>query len=121
MSKNEKTVQQVKLPEGVTAEMITAWKERYGEDKVKIATLLLDDEVNTDNTLDVIVRVPGRKELNEFEKHVDREPDKAKAILVNSCLLSHKEEVKANDMLFLNAYGAISQLIPIRKAIIKNL
>lgn len=119
MSKTEKSVSEVILPDGVTPEMVKAWKERYGDDKVKIASLPLDDD--NEKFMDVVVRVPGRKELNEFEKHMDREPDKAKAILVNSCLLSHKEEVKATDDIFLSAFGAIAQLIPIRKAIIKNL
>ena len=107
------------LPEGITEEQINAWKERYGAEKVKAASLPMDD--NGEKFLDVIVRAPGRKELSEFEKWVDRNPDKAKEILVNSCLLTHKDEVKASDDLFLAAFDAISQLLPIRKAIIKNL
>lgn len=107
------------LPEGITEEQVNAWKDRYGADKVKGASLPLDD--NGENFLDVVVRAPGRKELSEFEKWVDRNPDKAKEILVNSCLLTRKDEVKASDDLFLAAFDAISQLLPIRKAVIKNL
>jgi|GEM_PF-668112 len=117
MTKVEKKIEKL-LPEGVTAEQVKAWKERYGEDKVRPASLPRDD--NGDNFLDVVVRAPGRKELSEFEKWIDRNPDKAKEILVNTCLLTHKDEVKEDDDLFLAAFDAISQLLPIRKAVIKN-
>lgn len=106
-------------PEGVTAEMVKAWKERYGESKVKAAQLPKDDE-NTEY-LEVVIRVPDRKTLGEFEKWVDKNPDKAKEILVNACVLSHKDEVKADDGLFMAAFDALSKILPYRVAIIKNL
>jgi hypothetical protein len=52
---------------------------------------------------------------------VDKNPDKAKEILVNACVLSGKEIVKADDGLFLGAFDAIVKLLPVRTAIIKNL
>jgi len=107
------------LPAGVTEEMVTAWKERYGEDKVKGASLPKDDDGN--EFLDVVVRVPDRKIVGEFEKWVDRDPNKAKEILINACLLTSKDEVKANDGLFYGAFDAIANLLPVRKALIKNL
>jgi hypothetical protein len=114
MEKKEKA----SLPEGITQEQVKAWKERYGEGKVKLATLLGDEG----NELgEVVVRAPGRKEIGEFEKWVDRNPDKAKEILVNTCLLTHKDEVKANEDMFLAAFDAIAKLIPIGKSVIKNL
>lgn len=110
---------EVFLPAGVTPEQVDAWKERYGQDKVKIASLPKSE--SCDEYLDTIVRAPGRKETSEFEKWVDKNPDKAKEILVNSCLLTHKDEVKANDYLFLGAFDAIAALLQTPKAIIKNL
>ncbi len=107
------------LPEGVTQDTVDAWKERYGEDKVKVASLPKDDDGN--EFLDVIVRVPDRKTVGEFEKWVDRDPNKAKEILINACLLTCKDAVKANDGLFYGAFDAIANLLPIRKALIKNL
>ena len=83
---------QTTLPQGVTPEMVAGWKEQFGADKVRLAELPLDDQ--GDKTIEVIVRVPGRKELGEFEKWLDRNPDKAKEILVNACLLTKKDEVK---------------------------
>lgn len=108
----------IKLPEGVTEETMTAWKEKYGADKVKVAALPKDDDGN--DYLDVVVTVPTRKVVGEFEKWLDKDPNKAKEILINSCLLTGKEIVKADDGLFYAAFDAITQLLPIRKAIIKN-
>ncbi|MBP1630870.1 MAG: hypothetical protein H6Q15_1763 [Bacteroidetes bacterium] len=107
------------LPAGVTAEEVKAWKERYGDDKIKIASLPIDDDGN--DFLDVVVRVPDRKTVSEFEKWVDKNPDKAKEVMINACLLSNKEKVKANDGLFFGAFDALVKLMPIRTAIIKNL
>lgn len=108
----------VALPEGVSPEQVAAWKNAWGS-KVRMASLPKDDDGN--EFMDVIVRVPDRRTLSEFEKWIDKNPDKAKEIMINSCLLSHKDVVKADDGLFAGAYDAIAQLIPIRKAIIKNL
>jgi len=109
----------VELPAGVTSEMIAAWKERYGENKVKLALLPLTEDCN--DYLSVVVRAPGRKEASEFEKWIDKNPDKAKEILVNTCLLTNKDEVKANEFLFFGAADAIMNLLQVPKAIIKNL
>lgn len=115
---DKKELKTTALPEGVTAEAISAWKTRYGENKVKIASLPKDDEGN--EFYDVVVRTPDRKVLGEFEKWVDKNPDKAKEILVNACVLSGKEAVKGDDGLFLGAFDAIVKLIPVRTAILKN-
>lgn len=58
--------------------------------------------------------------LGEFEKWVDKSPDKAKEILVNACVLSNKEAVKDDDGLFFAAFDAITKLIPVRTATVKN-
>lgn len=110
---------EVKLPDGVTPEMIAAWKERYGVDKVKLALLPKDDDAS--DHLPVIVRVPDRKTQAEFEKWIDKSPDKAKDIMINACLLTCKDEVKADDGLYFGAFDAIAKLMPIRTAIVKNL
>lgn len=127
MEKNIKTVAQLiinqpegqELPDGVTPDMITAWKNRYGETKIKLGEIPMDEERT--QFLAVIGRVPTRKELGEFEKWLDRDPNKSKEILINSCLLTEKNKVKAEDILFYGAFDFISQLIPVGKATIKNL
>ncbi|MBS2100709.1 hypothetical protein [Carboxylicivirga linearis] len=127
MEKKEQTVAQLivnqpegqKLPDGVTADMITAWKNRYGEGKIKLGEIPMDEERT--QFLAVIGRVPCRKSMGEFEKWMDKDPNKSKEILINSCLLTEKEKVKADDLLFYGAFDFLSQLIPIGKATIKNL
>jgi hypothetical protein len=110
--------EKVQLPVGVTPDALEAWKQRYGASKVKIASLPKDDDGT--EFMDVVVRTPDRKVLGEFEKWVDKNPDKAKEILINSCVLSSKDEVKADDGLFLGAFDALVKLIPVRTAILKN-
>ena len=110
--------EKMQLPEGVTPDAIEAWKQRYGAGKVKIASLPKDDDGT--EFVDVVVRTPDRKVLGEFEKWVDKNPDKAKEILINACVLSSKETVKADDGLFLGAFDALVKLIPVRSAILKN-
>lgn len=118
-TQNAETKQAVKLPDDVTPEMIKAWKERYGEEKVKIAMLPKDDDAS--DFLDVIVRVPDRKTVDEFEKYIDKMPGKAKEILINACCLTGKDKIKADDGLFYGAVDAITKLLPVRTAILKNL
>ncbi|MBE9468974.1 MAG: hypothetical protein IMY72_11745 [Bacteroidetes bacterium] len=120
MAENENKVikeKLIELPEGVTIEMVNAWKERYGVKKVKLATLSSDDFP----TFDIVVRVPDRNTMGEFEKWLDKSPNKAKEILIKACVLSNKDEVLVNDDKFLAAFNAIAEILPIQKAIIKNL
>lgn len=127
MEKKTKTVEQLivnqpegqKLPDGVTEDMINAWKNRYGQDKIKLGEIPMDEERT--QFLAVIGRVPCRKSMGEFEKWMDKDPNKSKEILINSCLLTEKEKVKAEDFLFFGAFDFLSQLIPVGKATVKNL
>lgn len=117
--KKESKKEKVLLPNGVTEEMVKAWKERYGDNKVKLATL--SDDNDSFDPFDVVIRVPDRVTMGEFEKWLDKNPDKSKQIIVKACLLSSKEEVLAHDDKFLAAFNAIAEILPIRKAVIKNL
>ncbi len=102
----------------VTQEVIAAWTEKYGTGRIKQIDLPKDD-LGSDY-LKVYARVPDRRILSEWEKFSDKNPDKAKEILVKNCLLTDVEEVCADQDLFFCALQAITELIPIRKAIIKN-
>ncbi|MCT4613589.1 MAG: hypothetical protein N4A49_01790 [Marinifilaceae bacterium] len=114
----KKTDKKLVLPEGVTNAMFAAWKERYGQKKVKVATLYLDDEET--ETMDIVIRVPDRNTMGEFEKWIDKSPNKAKEILIKACVLSDKTFILENDDAFFAAFSAAAELIPVRKAIIKN-
>lgn len=107
------------LPEGITQDMIDAAQLKYKPNHVNYAELPKDDDGNEYMT--VLVRKPDRSVLSEFTKWVDKNPGKADDILVNNCLLSHKEIVKADDGLFQGCVDAIAQLISVRKAKIKNI
>lgn len=104
-----------KLPEGITQEMIDAAKAK-GLD-VRLAEVPIDDD---GNTRDFLVCVPSRTVLGQFRRYMDSDPKKADDILVKACLLSHKAEVLADDDLFTGVMSTISELIVIRKGIIKN-
>lgn len=109
----KKEIQQ--LPEGITQEMIDAAKAKGLN--VKLAEVPIDDE---GNTRDFLVCVPSRTVLGQFRRFMDSDPKKADDILVKACLLSHKDEVLTNDDLFTAVMSTISELIIIRKGIIKN-
>lgn len=107
-----------KLPEGITAEMIANAKAKYGEKKVKLIDLPVDDDATAYKT--VLATVPTRAVIGQYMKYDSIDPKKAQEILVKNCLLSHKEEVLADDGLFYGLFGSLSELIPYRKGIIKN-
>jgi len=106
------------LPEGVSYEQVAAWKQQYGEDKIKIATLCVDVP---EKRKDVIVRVPDRNTYNMYDKWSNADPSKSRDILINSCLLSHTEIVKADDALYFSCCYALTELLPLHKAIVADL
>jgi hypothetical protein len=114
MEKDEK-----KLPAGITQEMINQAKAKHGTDKIKYIDIPVDDEMSDYKT--VLACVPSRTVMGQFRRWADTDPKKADEILVKACLLSHKEEVMADDGLFYGALTGVSELIPIRKSIVKNL
>lgn len=103
---------------GITAEMIAEAKVKHGEDKVRILSLPLDD-ANTEYK-EVLAVVPKRQVIGMYQRFADSDPNKAQEILVKNCLLSHKEEVLADDGLFFTALALIAKLIPVREGSIKN-
>lgn len=104
MSENEKKL--IKI-DGVTDAAMKAWRERYGEDKVEIVTL--KNEHGTKELI-VVIRKPDRITKGKFETYMDKNMGKARDILITNCLLSHKEEVLADDDLYEAATEAISSL-----------
>ena len=113
------TEKNTQLPEGITAAMVAEAKQKHGEDKIRLIEIPIDDEGSGYKT--VLACVPSRTVVGQFRRWADTDPKKADEILVKACLLSHKEEVLADDGLFFGALSGIAELIPIRKAIVKNL
>lgn len=117
MEKETKTTKVI-VAVGITAEMIAEAKAKHGEDKVKILSLPLDD--SNIEYKDVLAVVPKRQVIGMYQRFADSDPYKAQEILVKNCLLSHKEEVLADDGLFFTALALIAKLIPVREGFVKN-
>lgn len=109
----------MKLPEGITEAMVADAKTKHGNDKVKLIELPIDDDATAYKT--VLAVVPSRTVVGQYRRWAETDPKKADEIIVKACLLSHKEEVLADDGLFYGALAGIAELIPVRKAIVKNL
>lgn len=107
-------MEKAKLPDGVSQEMIDAWKTKYGEGKVELMKLKLDDPRN--ETLDVIARHPDRIVVGEYMRFTKDNPDKANTILVNNLILAGKEKVLADVDFFLTAVAELSGMINIGTA-----
>lgn len=107
------------LPAGITEAMVSEAKVRFGEDKVKLIDLPIDDEASGYKT--VLAGVPSRTVISQYSRWIDTDRKKADEILVKACLCSHRDEVLADDGLFYGALTGIAELIPVRKGIVKNL
>ncbi|MDD2345194.1 MAG: hypothetical protein RBS19_03270 [Bacteroidales bacterium] len=107
------------LPAGVTEAMVVAAKAKHGQNNVKIIQLPIDD--SSSEMKEVLACVPSRIVVGNYRRWSDSDPKKADEILVKNCILSHLDEVLADDGLFYGALSGLSELIPVRKAVIKNL
>lgn len=103
------------LAPGITQEMIAGAKAKGL--KVKLAEIPTDDDGGVKV---ILVCVPTRTILSQFRKFMDSDPKKADEILVKNCVLSHKDEILADDELFGSVMATLTDLINIRKGIIKN-
>lgn len=82
-----------------------------------IAELPVDDN-NTDQ-LQIVIKKPTRQTMSMFEKYIDKDPGKAKDILVQNCVMTDKDKVMSDDGLYFAAVDAICELFPKRKAVVR--
>lgn len=87
-------------------------KAEHGD---KLRSLLLPKDDYDTEYLEVLAIVPNRSVVGQFMKFANIDPKKAQEILVKNSLLTHKEEVLADDGLFTAAFGLITELIPVRQ------
>ena len=99
--------------------VIDAAIEKHGKSNVKVLSIPKNEEET--ELVDVLAIVPTRQIVGEFEKYADRQPNKAKEILVKSCILTEKDLILADDGMFNGAVNGLAELIPLRKATVKNL
>lgn len=103
---------EIQLPDGITQEMVDDAKQKYGE--VMIVDLPYDE--TGDDVLQVLMHRPSRKDISMMEKYEDSDPKKAKDIIISATLLSHKDKVKNDDYLIVEANKAALELMPIKSA-----
>jgi len=108
-----------KKKSNLTEEVKKALIEKHGKENLRVIQLPIDDSET--EFLDVLVKVPSRSTVNQFMRFIDTLPKKAQEVLINQCLLTSKDEVMADDHLFLTAIAGISELFPIRNARVKKL
>jgi hypothetical protein len=89
-----------------------------GAEMLRRVELPLDD--NSDEILEVVVCVPDRRTMGQYLKYQNANPAKAQEILVKNCLLTDKDQVLADDALFLTCVSALAEIIPIRENRIKK-
>jgi hypothetical protein len=110
------------LPKGITQENIDEAIRKYGERKVKVFGLPLDDEGT--NHLHVIIHEPDINTMGQYQQWSDKNWKKSNEILIRGCILGGKEicdEIIGSTELFLAAVDACAVMIPVRKAVQINL
>lgn len=105
-------MEKIENTEFVKQEVKDRLKAEHGD---KLRSLLLPKDDYDTEYLEVLAIVPSRSIVGQFMKFVNADPKKAQEILVKNSLLTHKEEVLADDGLFSAAFGLITELIPIRQ------
>ena len=100
MSKNQKEL---------TPEQI---EKAGGENNLRRLTLV----DSNDNEVQVIAKVPSRTTIGEYLKFANVNPTKAQEILINKSLLTDKDLVKSDDLLFLSAVAGIAEIMPLGTA-----
>lgn len=103
----------------VSLEVRNSLIEQYGKEKLRILVLPMD-ELSMES-IEVVVKIPDRSTISQVMKFMNENPKKANDILINSCLLTSKEIVNADDGLYFTCATGIAELMPIRQASIKNL
>ena len=93
-------------------------KAAGGKEQLRRVELPLDDM--GDAVLEVIVCIPDRRTMGQYLKYQNVNPAKAQEILVKNCLLTDKDQVLADDALFLTCVSALAEIIPIRENRIKK-
>ena len=110
-------MERVDLPCGITKEMVAAWKEKFGANKIALISVQKDE--NT--TLHAFVRHPDIKILSAAGSVVDKDPIKSGIILFENCWLAGDDEIRNDDELKMGVITEINALFKIRKATTENL
>lgn len=119
MAKKHEDLGQEKLPCGITADQLAAWKKQYGENSVKHIPVYTKPE-DKSHFHSLVVRVPGLEEISKAAKFAT-EPFKAGLILYNECKLVADPEVEANDSIKASACVSLSKIFKIYESEVLDL
>ena len=75
------------------------FKEKYGEENIKVMAVPLNEEETEE--MDILVRVPDRNIIMSFMMWQDKSIKKAFSILIQNCVLTDLEKIKADDDLYM--------------------
>lgn len=106
----------------LTAEQIKDYQENNSGTKMQLASLVTSDG---EDVGEVLVKRPAPFPLSQFEKFCDKEPQKAKGILIAACVvdkvqLSEINALPKNSEEYAAAFDAAAQMLPVGKAALKN-
>jgi hypothetical protein len=104
---------------GLTPTQIEDLKAKHGI--LKVAELF-DSEGKSQGF--VVLGKPSAAVIGQFEKFIDKDPMKARGILVNGTVLTRTDEFKdmdRNSEVYAAVFDAAAQMIPVGKAVLKNL
>lgn len=112
----------IKLNKKVTQEMINEAKAKYPNSKIKQASLVDSDGCEIG---DILVKSPAPFPLSQFEKFVDKDSAKAKAILIKAVVVDDEQHIEIagwdkSSEAYAAAFEAAAQMIPIGKATLKE-
>ena len=100
-----------------TAEQITAWKAKHGEDNIFVLEVL---DTKDDVTRRAYIRAPKRQDMS-YAMTVGKDPIKFNEAILNRCWLDGDEKIKTDDALFMGASNQLDQIVPAAEATIKKL
>lgn len=105
------------LPEGLSQDQYDSWKDKWGN-----LLHIVDAPIDRKKTTPVVVKSPenDRVVCGQFERFVDSNPDKAREILIQNCVLHGKELVLENNYAFRAVSEFLIEQIPTAKVALKN-
>lgn len=117
MSKNSDN--KILLPEGVTIDQYNIWMEEHNR-KVFVFEVPLDED--EDETALVVLRsyAADRTVCGQFEKWIDKDPQRARTILIKYSTLHGKDILTKNNFAFQAASNFLIEKFPMMKGAVKN-
>ncbi len=95
-------------------------RAEHAEELEKLKTLEVPTDESESHFIEVAALVPNRRVLSQHMKFIDSNPSKAQDILVNNCVLTSKDRIKADDFMYNTTVALLAELIPIGQGRIKN-